>query len=92
MGVPIGYGGQIFDMSALKRIAWLHQLARSRARTLLIEVDGGLTMNNLPLCRQAGAQAFSGWSVVKGGTEELLRRNVRTLLGLLGGPDGRGQP
>ncbi|MEG3639606.1 class II fructose-bisphosphate aldolase [Magnetococcus sp. PR-3] len=60
MGVPIGFGGQIFDISTLQRITSLHTLAQRRSVPMLIEVDGGLTMETARLCRSVGVQLFSG--------------------------------
>lgn len=77
MGVPVGFGGQIFDMSSLKSIAWFHQFGLTHKRPMLIEVDGGLTLDNIALCKRSGAQIFSGWSIVKGACEEELRKKVR---------------
>lgn len=83
MGVPVGFGGQIFDMSVLKTIAWFHQFALGRNQPFLIEVDGGLNFENLPLCKRAGAQIFSGWSIVKGETPQEVRKKVRHVQKLL---------
>lgn len=77
MGVPVGYGGQIFDMSTLKRISWFYQLAAANNKPLLIEADGGLTLDNLSLCKKAGAQVFAGWTIVKDSTIEGIRKKVR---------------
>lgn len=77
MGVPVGFGGQIFDMSVLKTVAWFHQFAMTLQQPFLIEVDGGLNFENLPLCKRSGAQIFSGWSIVKGDTAEEVRKKVR---------------
>jgi pentose-5-phosphate-3-epimerase len=66
MGVPIGYGGQVFQYSTLNRISRLHDLAGRLGRDFLLECDGGLNLQNIELCRNAGGQLFSGWSIIKG--------------------------
>jgi ribulose-phosphate 3-epimerase len=85
MGVPIGYGGQVFQHSTLSRISRLHDLAGRLSRDFLVECDGGLTMQNLELCRNAGGQLFSGWSIVKGRTIEDMREKVRAVQRTLSG-------
>lgn len=83
MGVPVGYGGQIFDMSTLNRIAWLYRFSRTNNLPLLIEVDGGLTLENISLCRKAGAQAFSGYSLIRSSSEKEMRAKLHKVFKLL---------
>jgi ribulose-phosphate 3-epimerase len=87
MGVPIGYGGQLFQYSTLNRISRLHDLAGRLGRDLLVECDGGLSFQNLELCRNAGGQLFSGWSILKGETVDETREKVRAVGEILGGGD-----
>ena len=82
MGVPIGYGGQVFQYSTLNRISRLHDLAGRLGRDLLVEVDGGLNVQNLELCRKAGGQLFSGWSIIKGQNIEDMQAKVRAVHGV----------
>lgn len=72
MGVPVGYGGQLFQYNTLNRIKAFYQFARERKRDFLIEVDGGLTPETIRLCALAGAQIFAGWSVIKAPSNELI--------------------
>lgn len=65
MGVRIGFGGQIFNAEVLQKISSIRQFSKERMINLCIEVDGGLTMSNIGACRQAGADLFAGWSIVK---------------------------
>ncbi|MDA8882061.1 class II fructose-bisphosphate aldolase [Alphaproteobacteria bacterium] len=65
MSVPIGYGGQIFDISAVEKIFQLRDFSIKNKLNLDIEIDGGLTLENIRACRKAGANLFSGWSIVK---------------------------
>jgi ribulose-phosphate 3-epimerase len=83
MGVPIGYGGQVFQYSTLNRISRLHDLAGRLGRDFLLECDGGLNFQNLELCRNAGGQLFSGWSIIKGNSVDEMKQKVRTLRGIL---------
>jgi ribulose-phosphate 3-epimerase len=77
MGVPVGYGGQVFVMSTLNKIAALHSFALKLKRPFLIEVDGGLNLELVELCRQVGAQVFAGWSIVKDDTVSGTINNIR---------------
>lgn len=83
MGVPIGYGGQLFQYSTLNRISRLHDLAGRLGRDLLVECDGGLNLHNIELCRNAGGQLFSGWSIIKGQNIEEMRSKVRAVHGTI---------
>lgn len=83
MGVPVGYGGQIFDMSTLKNINRFYQSAMVSQKPLLIEVDGGLTLENLSLCRKSGAQIFSGWSIIKADSVEDIYKKVHNVRQLI---------
>jgi ribulose-phosphate 3-epimerase len=65
MGVRIGFGGQIFNTEVLQKISAIRQFSKKRMINICIEVDGGLTMSNIGACRQAGADLFAGWSIVK---------------------------
>jgi pentose-5-phosphate-3-epimerase/uridine kinase len=79
MGVPIGYGGQVFQYSTLNRISRLHDLAGRLGRDFLVECDGGLNLQNLELCRNAGGQLFSGWSIIKGQSVDEMQDKVRAV-------------
>ena len=79
MGVPVGFGGQIFDMSSLKRISWLHNFAITHNKPVLIEVDGGLTLENISLSKKSGAQIFSGWSIIKSDSTNIVRQKLQQL-------------
>ena len=94
MGVPIGYGGQVFQYSTLNRISRLHDLAERLGRDLLVECDGGLNFQNLELCRKAGGQLFSGWSIIKGQTVAEMKEKVHAVHGIIanGAYDASDQP
>ena len=64
---------------ALNRISRLHDLADRLGRDLLVECDGGLNLQNIELCRNAGGQLFAGWSILKGRTLDETRERVRAV-------------
>jgi len=52
MSVEPGFGGQLFESSALGK---LRELRRHMPREVLLEVDGGINDNTIGPCAQAGA-------------------------------------
>jgi len=55
MSVPAGFGGQTFCSQTPERIQALRQLVGTHT---LLEVDGGLNTETIPICAAAGAQLF----------------------------------
>jgi ribulose-phosphate 3-epimerase len=65
MSVNPGFGGQKFIPTALKKISQLRSLAISNGREdLIIEVDGGVTVDNIAQIAQAGANMFVAGSAI----------------------------
>ncbi len=83
MGVPVGYGGQIFQFTTLQTISNLNELFKLLRKEYMIEVDGGLTFQTIELCKNAGATLFSGWSIVKSNDLRELESNIKRLNKLL---------
>jgi ribulose-phosphate 3-epimerase len=85
MGVPIGYGGQIFQFSSLNTLRALRTFSTLHQHPLLIESDGGLTLDNLHLCKNAGADIFAGWSIIKSDSLDTIRTNIHNVYKVLKG-------
>lgn len=68
MSVNPGFGGQKFIPSALRKIKEVRELALVRGlQDLDIEVDGGVTLDNIKEVKEAGANIFvAGSAVFKG--------------------------
>jgi ribulose-phosphate 3-epimerase len=67
MTVNPGFGGQKFIPYTLEKVRALRNLCRERGLTLDIEVDGGVTSNNLRELIEAGANVFvAGSAIFKG--------------------------
>lgn len=68
MSVNPGFGGQKFIQSSLRKISELRRIAEERGlHDLDIEVDGGVTLDNLCEVKEAGANIFvAGSAVFKG--------------------------
>jgi ribulose-phosphate 3-epimerase len=66
MSVNPGFGGQTFIPSALDKIRRLSELRSEKGLSFLIEVDGGVTLENAAAAARAGADIFvAGSSVFK---------------------------
>jgi ribulose-phosphate 3-epimerase len=64
MSVNPGFGGQSFIESTLQKITHLHELIASKNTDVLIEVDGGVTLENAPHLVKAGAQILvAGYTI-----------------------------
>ena len=84
MGVPIGYGGQLFQSSCLKKINYLRKMSINDTNNSLdIEIDGGLNFSNLIECKKAGANIFAGWSIIKDNSIQSISDNYSKVLELL---------
>jgi ribulose-phosphate 3-epimerase len=69
MAVNPGFGGQSFISSTLEKIARLRELMELRNTKALIEVDGGVTLENAPLLLQAGADVLVAGNTVFGASD-----------------------
>jgi len=73
MSVNPGFGGQKFIPNALKKINQLAEIRRERNLEFLIEVDGGVTLNNALEISEAGADILVAGSAVFG-AEDVVKR------------------
>jgi ribulose-phosphate 3-epimerase len=78
MSVNPGFGGQSFISFAAEKISRLRALAG--ARSIDIEVDGGITAETAPVVAQAGANVLvAGSAVFKGGKPDMYRANIAAI-------------
>ncbi|MCD8218226.1 MAG: ribulose-phosphate 3-epimerase [Clostridiales bacterium] len=81
MGVNPGFGGQKFIPYTLQKIRDLREMINRKGCQTDIEVDGGVTLNNLREILDAGANIIvAGSAIFKGDIEE----NVRQFLSVMG--------
>lgn len=73
MSVNPGFGGQKFIPGALDKIKKLAQIRADRGLDFLIEVDGGVTLNNAIEIANAGADILVAGSAVFG-AEDIVKR------------------
>lgn len=64
MSVNPGFGGQKFIPNALNKVAELHELAKIKNPSLIIEVDGGVNLETGKELVKAGANALVAGSFV----------------------------
>ena len=64
MSVNPGFGGQSFIPSTLSKLAEARELIDSVNRDIRLEVDGGVTVNNIRDIAQAGADTFVAGSAI----------------------------
>ncbi len=83
MTVNPGFGGQKFIEATLPKILRCRKLIDSAGLPVLLEVDGGVSLETASKIAEAGADVFvSGSAVFKGGD---YAGNIRALKGLMGG-------
>ena len=66
MSVNPGFGGQSFIPEALKKIAAVRKLIDESGRDILLEVDGGVKVDNIAAVAKAGADTFVAGSAIFG--------------------------
>lgn len=82
MSVNPGFGGQSFIDSQLRKIEAIRQKLDSASNPAILQVDGGVNIQNAAACVAAGATALvAGTAVFKGGPEAYAG-NIRMLKGL----------
>ena len=64
MSVNPGFGGQKFIPNTYKKVEQLRELADQQNQELIIEVDGGVNLDNAPKLVEAGATALVAGSAV----------------------------
>ena len=77
MTVNPGYGGQAYIDAMDKKIRDLRKMADERGLDLDIEVDGGVTADNIAHIKECGANIFVAGSAVFNGD---IETNVKKLL------------
>ena len=66
MSVNPGFGGQSFIPEALKKIAAVRQRIDDSGRDIMLEVDGGIKIENIADAAHAGADTFVAGSAIFG--------------------------
>lgn len=66
MSVNPGFGGQSFIAEALKKISIARRMIDESGRDILLEVDGGIKVDNIRAAAEAGADTFVAGSAIFG--------------------------
>ena len=66
MSVNPGFGGQSFIAEALNKIAAVRKMIDASGRDILLEVDGGVKVDNIAEIAKAGADTFVAGSAIFG--------------------------
>jgi len=66
MSVNPGFGGQSFITQALKKIAAVRQMIDASGHEIMLEVDGGIKVENIAEVARAGADTFVAGSAIFG--------------------------
>ena len=66
MSVNPGFSGQSFIGEALKKVAAVRKLINDSGRDILLEVDGGVKVENIAAVAAAGADTFVAGSAIFG--------------------------
>lgn len=64
MSVNPGFGGQKFIENTYNKVKELRQMANERGKDLLIEIDGGVTLDNFKALLEAGANVLVAGNTV----------------------------
>ena len=81
MSVNPGFGGQKFIPSSLRKIKELRTMLDERGLSHIeVEVDGGVTLDNVKEVKAAGANVFVAGSAVFNGNAEENVKNFLTLM------------
>ena len=81
MSINPGFGGQSFMTSQLAKITRLRQMITDAGRDIVLEVDGGVTVETARLCVAAGATALVAGTAVFRGGQPAYARNIADLRG-----------
>ena len=66
MSVNPGFGGQSFICEALKKVSLVRELINASGRDIMLEVDGGIKVENIAAVAKAGADTFVAGSAIFG--------------------------
>lgn len=66
MSVNPGFGGQSFIPQTLNKIAAVRKLIDASGRDIMLEVDGGIKVDNIAAAARAGADTFVAGSAIFG--------------------------
>lgn len=81
MSVNPGFGGQKFIPQTLEKIQELDRIRKEKGYTYQIEIDGGVSLDNVEMIRDAGCDIFVAGSAVFGAED--IEKRVRDFNALI---------
>lgn len=72
MSVEPGFGGQAFDPGVLDKVSRLREIVEKDGLATDIEIDGGITAENVGLAARAGANVFVAGTAIFGADDPAL--------------------
>jgi len=83
MSVNPGFGGQKFIPEALQKLRAVRRLIDESGRNILLEIDGGVKVDNIAEIARAGADTFVAGSAIYGAGRDSDPHRYDTVLGAL---------
>ena len=83
MGVPIGYGGQLFNQSIIPNIIKAQKFLKKLSFKTEIEIDGGLTKDVLGILKKYNINFYAGWSIINGSTLDEIENKLDKVIDIL---------
>jgi len=83
MSVNPGFGGQTFIESVLPKIEQAREMVNAVSPDIAIEVDGGITLDNIRLVAKAGADVIVSGAAIFGSGD--YTHTIRAMKALIGG-------
>ena len=83
MSVNPGFGGQKFIPEALQKLRAVRKLIDESGRNILLEIDGGVKVDNIAEIARAGANTFVAGSAIYGAGRDSDPHRYDTILGAL---------
>jgi ribulose-phosphate 3-epimerase len=83
MSVNPGFGGQKFIPEALQKLRAVRKRIDESGRNILLEIDGGVKVDNIAEIARAGADTFVAGSAIYGAGRDSDPHRYDTILGAL---------
>ena len=83
MSVNPGFGGQKFIPEALQKLRAVRRLIDESGRNILLEIDGGVKVDNIAEIARAGADTFVAGSAIYGAGRDSDAHRYDTIVGAL---------
>ena len=83
MSVNPGFGGQKFIPEALAKLKTVRQRIDESGRDILLEIDGGVKVDNIAQIARAGADTFVAGSAIYGAGKDSDPHRYDTVLAAL---------